>query len=1029
MTTSVASPAREDDATRLGRAAAGRFRLPGFAAGRGGNSSIGRSAVQAGRFAASTARPVHVRRMLTGSASDVATEQPGVLRPPRWWRELAALDGSTPGPEPTDLPPRGLPRAVRRVPNPETWTPGGLVGGITPREVDVQRPRDVRAIGQLPGQNKLHAAAAAQAIGAQRVGAAHADAGPGTAGEQRRAASQPQHIAPSPPARSSEPPSPRAEAVPPAPPAPPAPTSPAAAVRGAEPPVHSAVPQPPGARTPSGSATTTSPPPTTHAGGQPPTGSATTASQPTAQVDVAPPPQAPDTAQIPTPPPSSPTKASGTDAAQRSIGDPVVHGGPRSHAEPAAHTAPSWLPVSPPEPDPLPRAAWRGAPPSNRFLAAVQRGTFRAEAAHASAVPAVAAARTESSALPRATATAVLAPPSPRTLLADRAPLANAAAKPLRRMVGAAHALEPQLASTTTRLRAPLGAVGVTSDVRRTHVIDAAARADSPAAVQRPGTASGTSAASTAAPSAPTPAPSSSTAAPTSAVPAPPTPSAASAVAANTEQQPPTTTTSSASVAAVRASGTAAPDTVATEPAPTVDAKTAAADAAPEAAREIAAAAIPVPQGLGLSSVRALPTTTRRADTGLAPALSIPHLPAGAAARLPALPTISPTARAGMSGLPTPRHATPPTNGGQQADPTAQQRIGDSRASEAEQPGTAASRRLAAIAMPELLSVRRGFNRVSPSPTSRSNVRNEQGVRAAASVVGAALLGHSSGTGPAGALAAMGYRSATGAAFHRAAAAPTAPPQDLARLGPGNTGASNRLPPTTGFAVAPAAAFSRSGPLLTAPPKHAEASTGASGAALLARTAPSAMGITPAEAESGAEPSDSLVAPLPRALTVAPPRISVRPGETSQVRPGVISRVLPTASASSASASSASRAALAGMSGLGRDDAAFLAAASELLGLPPGGTESPSMPGLGGINVGPETPRATVVRRAPSEQLETRPAVAQVDVHPPGRAAALARASQPERLEALVDLVVERIEQRVIDELERRGRRHSRAVF
>ena len=41
----------------------------------------------------------------------------------------------------------------------------------------------------------------------------------------------------------------------------------------------------------------------------------------------------------------------------------------------------------------------------------------------------------------------------------------------------------------------------------------------------------------------------------------------------------------------------------------------------------------------------------------------------------------------------------------------------------------------------------------------------------------------------------------------------------------------------------------------------------------------------------------------------------------------------------------------------------------------------------------------------------------------------LTQGSQSERLEALVDRVVERIEQRVIDELERRGRRHSRGVF
>jgi hypothetical protein len=154
------------------------------------------------------------------------------------------------------------------------------------------------------------------------------------------------------------------------------------------------------------------------------------------------------------------------------------------------------------------------------------------------------------------------------------------------------------------------------------------------------------------------------------------------------------------------------------------------------------------------------------------------------------------------------------------------------------------------------------------------------------------------------------------------------------------------------------------------------------------------------------------LAGLPRAMTVAPPRVSIRP-------PEAVSSPAPQAKPASSAKASGSGAAL---------DREFLAAATALLGLPPDGRQSSDARSApGGIVPSPDTPRASFVRRR-SGELDPRSAESH-DVRGRDRRAESTAPIPADRIEALVDLVVERIEQRVVDELERRGRRHSRGVF
>jgi hypothetical protein len=173
-----------------------------------------------------------------------------------------------------------------------------------------------------------------------------------------------------------------------------------------------------------------------------------------------------------------------------------------------------------------------------------------------------------------------------------------------------------------------------------------------------------------------------------------------------------------------------------------------------------------------------------------------------------------------------------------------------------------------------------------------------------------------------------------------------------------------------------------------------------------------------APTEENAARAAGPLANLPRALTVAPPRISVQPDQPTAVAPETVA---PTASAVPAATRPASTPA----ASMSPKDAAFAAMASQILG--PQTTTAgprPALPApIGGPPVSPQTTTGAVTRRRRGDTAAP-PAQAQQAAFPE-----LSHGTQAERLDALVDRVVERIEQRVIDELERRGRRHSRGVF
>jgi len=178
--------------TRLGRAVFARMRLPGPPAGRVRPARIGSVATSAARFAAGTSRPVPVRRALAGpEVTPVHRYRDVAVTPPRWWaptvQYLGAesarhVDAAPAGGRPrrplhrtaapvsvSDLPARGLPRAVRRVPNEETWTPGRIADTLTPTVVPVRRMDAVAAAGpMLSSQERAAQIAASAAAPANR---------------------------------------------------------------------------------------------------------------------------------------------------------------------------------------------------------------------------------------------------------------------------------------------------------------------------------------------------------------------------------------------------------------------------------------------------------------------------------------------------------------------------------------------------------------------------------------------------------------------------------------------------------------------------------------------------------------------------------------------------------------------------------------------------------------------------------------------------------------------------------------------
>lgn len=140
-----------EQATRVGAAAVQRFRLPGRSSGRERPAPIGSLARSSVRFAAATLQPVAIRRMLSGpgvaSAPSIRTAQ---VRPPRWW---------TPEPPPAPSlvarpPAAALPRAARRIPNEQTWSPGGIADSLVAQVARVRRLEEVQAVGPMVSQHE-----------------------------------------------------------------------------------------------------------------------------------------------------------------------------------------------------------------------------------------------------------------------------------------------------------------------------------------------------------------------------------------------------------------------------------------------------------------------------------------------------------------------------------------------------------------------------------------------------------------------------------------------------------------------------------------------------------------------------------------------------------------------------------------------------------------------------------------------------------------------------------------------------------
>ncbi|MDT4902887.1 MAG: hypothetical protein QOH52_903, partial [Pseudonocardiales bacterium] len=137
-------------ANRLGPAVAQRMRRPGPPLGRLRPARPGSVASSVQRFAAATSRPIRVRRALEGPAALSVHPTSGPIAPPRWWTPTRAAErDSLPPVAVAELPARGLPRAVRRVPNEQTWTPGGIAVGMKADVVQVPRRAEVTAAGPM----------------------------------------------------------------------------------------------------------------------------------------------------------------------------------------------------------------------------------------------------------------------------------------------------------------------------------------------------------------------------------------------------------------------------------------------------------------------------------------------------------------------------------------------------------------------------------------------------------------------------------------------------------------------------------------------------------------------------------------------------------------------------------------------------------------------------------------------------------------------------------------------------------------
>ncbi|WP_370250067.1 hypothetical protein [Nocardioides sp.] len=138
-----------------------RLRRPGPPLGRPLPTRVGSLASSVQRFASSVGMPVDVRVAMRGPGLSHGT------RPPRWWVPAApteiepatgAVIGRSVAPAArwlagsgtvSGLPERGLPRAARGVPDEDSYSPGGIVGGLRPETVRVRRHPEVTATGPM----------------------------------------------------------------------------------------------------------------------------------------------------------------------------------------------------------------------------------------------------------------------------------------------------------------------------------------------------------------------------------------------------------------------------------------------------------------------------------------------------------------------------------------------------------------------------------------------------------------------------------------------------------------------------------------------------------------------------------------------------------------------------------------------------------------------------------------------------------------------------------------------------------------
>ena len=394
--------------------------------------------------------------------------------------------------------------------------------------------------------------------------------------------------------------------------------------------------------------------------------------------------------------------------------------------------------------------------------------------------------------------------------------------------------------------------------------------------------------------------------------------------------------------------------------------------------------------GIALSSVRSL-RVMRSAALDLRPATSITSM-APAGTRMPALPGFGrrPSA-AGAPPEPTQTPQTPQTPQAAQTTQTAQ----------AAAPGTVSpGTRLAALAMPDQLALRRSPRYAATrtgTPTPEQPAGLGSGFAPDRPIVPATTSGAGATTVSAGIAAPIARRTpAPGTAPH-------------ARPG------AHSLPARTPFHAEPPVPPSIAALALPLAPQTTASPGGTTSGTPVAPAGPAAPPVAAASTFRGAgTTNDAGQVALRRALTTAPPRISIRPAAplpASQLEEAIRRTAAPDAATSAAADTARS---------------SLLARAADMIRSFNGEHPSTSSTTQGG-------PMSDVSRsdRMAMSSPTLRRSLHGVAADEPQTYDQYLAAQQAQReaedeaalIDRITDTVVERIEQRVIDELERRGRR------